>query len=293
MEPQVVYSLGQQWVLNAVLVFIMLGLALELKLQDFEQVINRPRIIITGLIAQFVLLPGLTAAAILYLPILIEMKMGMLLIACCPGGGFSNFFTRIAGGDVASSISLTALSSVIAVFMTPLNFLLYSEWVFQQSNKVELDGVAFAIQIFVILLVPLVVGMLCRHYFPERSGKVAHIIRNISVAIIGVFIVFSLQKNTGVIVDYIVVLLGIVVLHNAGALLIGYMCSTLAGLGRKQRIAVMIECGIQNAALGLMITLTFFDANTFMMMIVGTWAVWHLISGALIAFVFSRDTAVH
>ncbi len=278
-------------IVNAAIGLMMLGVALELKLEDFKRIIRSPKAPGIGLLAQFILLPAFTFVLILILKPQPSIALGMILVAACPGGNLSNLMTYLAKGNCAVSVSMTAISTLAAIVMTPLNLSLWGSLnpdTAQILKKVSLSPADVFFTVFIILGIPMAVGMTLTRIFPNLSQKVRKPFK-IFTLIFFIAIVFgALAANWKIFLQVIGLIVFAVLIHNALALNLGYWSSKLAGLPERDCRAVSIEVGIQNSALGLVLVFNFFNGLGGMAILVGWWGIWHIIAGLIAAFIFSR-----
>lgn len=288
---QLNFTQDRLWILNVCLAFIMFGVALSLEVGHFKEIVRNPRGFLTGIVSQFVLLPAFTFLLILLLKPNPGLALGMILVAACPGGNVSNFYSLIAGGNIALSVSLTGLATVMAVFLTPLNFQIWGSLLPGNSsilNTIQIDFFQMVRTLTLILVIPLVVGLWVKGKFPRLSQKIEKYVRVISFLILAAFIVFALSDNMDVFLSYYQYIVVLVLIHNGLALLVGYLSGKVTRLSSKDIKTITIETGIQNSGLGLVIIFTFFNGFGPMALITAWWGIWHLISGMLIAFLFKR-----
>lgn len=279
------------FVINAAIGLMMLGVALELKPADFKRIIVSPRAPAIGLVSQFVLLPAFTFLLTLIIRPHPSMALGMILVAACPGGNLSNIVTYLARGNTAVSISMTAVSTAAAIFMTPLNLTLWGSLNPATApilRTVSLSPVDVFVTIFMILGVPLAAGMLLSRSFPTLAEKVRRPFKIFSLIFFVVIVCGALIANWRHFLNYVGLVIIAVFIHNALALNIGYWAGRLAGLMESDSRAVSIEVGIQNSALGLVLVFNFFDGLGGMAIIVAWWGIWHIIAGLTTALFFSR-----
>ena len=285
-ELQLNFSQQSIWLLNAILALVMFGIALSLKTSAFREIIIRPKALVIGLISQLILLPLLTVVLIILLKPTAGIAMGMMMIAACPGGNMSNFVSQLGKGDVALSVMLTAVVTLAAVITTPalFGFLLY---VLPQSNAdnatVNIRFGEMALNIFLLILLPVTIGMIISARFPQFAEKVKKPLRWVSLLCFGAFIFVAFFNNLGAFVACFPTISWLVALHNGLALAIGYLLAKLAKLPENQCRTISIETGIQNAALGLALIFLFFKGWAEMAIIVAWWGLWHLITGLLLA----------
>ena len=285
------FSSENQQILNVILAFMMFGVSLSLTGEDFRRVLKRPDAPIVGLLAQFVLLPAATCLTTWFFEVDPEMALGMILVASCPGGSFSNIMTWLARANVAVSVSMTAVSSLAAMVMTPFNFALYG-WLNPHTRSmltdIQLDSMNILILVALVLGLPLLVGMMTGKLFPRFAARAEKPMRVITLLVLLLFVGVAFGNNMEVFLataDRIVIL---VVLQNLLALGMGAFAGGLTGLPRQDRRAITMEVGIQNSGLGLAILFTFFPQASGMILIAAFWGVWHLISGLLLAWWWSR-----
>jgi BASS family bile acid:Na+ symporter len=288
---EVQFSSENLLILNVILAFMMFGVSLSLTGEDFRRVLKRPDAPIVGLLAQFVLLPAATCLTTWFFEVDPEMALGMILVASCPGGSFSNIMTWLARANVAVSVSMTAISSLVAMVMTPFNFALYG-WLNPHTRsmltEIQLDSMNILILVVLVLGLPLLVGMMTGKLFPRFAAKAEKPMRVITLLVLLLFVGVAFSNNMDVFLataDRIVIL---VVLQNMLALGMGAFAGMLTGLPRQDRRAITMEVGIQNSGLGLAILFTFFPQASGMILIAAFWGVWHLISGLLLAWWWSR-----
>jgi BASS family bile acid:Na+ symporter len=287
------FSSESLWVLNLCLAFIMFGVALELKVSDFKRLAQTPKISLTGLASQFLLLPFVTYLLVIIIQPQPSIALGMMLVAACPGGNISNFLSYMAKGNVALSVSLTAIGTVLAIFMTPLNLELWAG-LYEPTSKllkeVQLDAWDMFESILTLAGIPLIVGMLFTHYNPNLSAKVAKAVKPISILIFVAFVIVALTKNFDHFLNHIHLVILVVAIHNAFALSTGYFSARLMKLSVADQRTIAIETGIQNSGLGLFLIFSFFDGLGGMALVAAWWGIWHIISGLTLASFWSRSS---
>lgn len=289
---EIQFSSENLLILNVILAFMMFGVSLSLTGEDFRRVLKRPDAPFVGLLAQFVLLPAATCLTTWFFKVEPEMALGMILVASCPGGSFSNIMTWLARANVAVSVSMTAVSSLAAMVMTPFNFALYG-WLNPHTRsmltEIQLDSMNILILVALVLGLPLLVGMVTGKLFPHFAAKAEKPMRVMTLLVLLLFVGVAFSNNMDVFLataDRIVIL---VVLQNMLALGMGAFAGWLTGLPRQDRRAITMEVGIQNSGLGLAILFTFFPEASGMILIAAFWGVWHLVSGLLLAWWWSRS----
>lgn len=284
-----------QMVLNLVLAFIMLGVALDLRISDFNRLVRAPKPVLLGMVAQYLFLPAATFLLVLVIQPRPSIALGMILVAACPGGNLSNFISQRAGGNVALSVSLTGISTSLSVVMTPFNLALWGGLYGPTSElltSTRVDPLNVAAAVGLLLLIPLGVGMTINARLPRLAATIRGPIRFISLFFFAIFIFGALSANFEHFIDYIGAIFLVVLVHNALALAGGYWVATLGGLESGDRKAVSIETGIQNSGLGLVLVLNFFDGLGGMTLVAAWWGIWHLIAGLALAEYFRRRDSV-
>lgn len=291
-QAQIHFDEGSLWVMNIALGLVMFGIALNLTARDFKQLWLAPKPIIAGLISQFIALPLVTYFLVTWFNPPAGVGLGMIMVAACPGGNVSNFITQLAKGNTALSISLTALATAVAVLMTPLNFTLYASlWTPGSSlmQNVSVDVWSMAVLVGLLLGFPLGMGLWMRHSQPTRAKKLAFWINRGALLFFLVLIIAAILQNKAQIEAYSGLLFGYVFIHQGLAMATGYGMSRLFGLGVSNQKTLIIETGIQNSGLGLMLIFTFFNGLGSMALIAAFWGIWHLISGLLMGLIM-RNT---
>ncbi len=217
------------------------------------------------------------------------LALGMILIAACPGGNLSNFFSSIGKANVALSISLTIAASLLAVVFTPLNFEFWGGMLDNTSGiltKVNISFLEMAQTVFFIIVLPLIGGVLIQEKFPVATKKIKKVIKYISFLILILLTVLAFASNYSLFLEYYQYIIALVLAHNALALSVGYIFSRIMKLSKPDSRSITIETGIQNSALGLVIIFSFFDGYGAMALIAGWWGIWHIISGFAISQFF-------
>ncbi len=278
-------------IINGAIGLMMLGVALELKIEDFKRILLSPKAPAIGLAAQFLLLPAFTFLLVYIIRPFPSMALGMMLVAACPGGNLSNIITYLAKGNCAVSISMTAVSTIFAIFMTPLNI---SFWGSMNSGtasilkQVSLNPIDVFITVFIILGIPMTIGMTIGHFMPDLANKIRRPFKIFSLIFFILIVCGALGANWQNFIKYVGIVVFAVFVHNALALNIGYWSGKIARLDERDCRAVSIEVGIQNSALGLVLVFSFFDGLGGMAILVAWWGIWHIIAGLVTAFIFTR-----
>jgi len=277
--------------LNAILALMMFGVSLDLRPADFKRVLVSPRAPFAGLFAQFLLLPAATCLGTWAFRIDPELALGMILVAACPGGSFSNIMTWLARGNVAVSVSMTAISSLAAAVLTPFNFALYgylNPYTRELLTSIAVDPFELLLLVLLVLGLPLLLGMWVGKRFPGLAGRVEKPLRHVALLVFLAFVGIAFFNNYGLFIERFHTFFWLVVAHNTMALGLGALMGRLLRLPVADRRAVTLEVGIQNSGLGLVILFTFLPQAGGMMLITAFWGVWHLVSGLTLANIWSR-----
>lgn len=295
---------GGMLIVNIILAFVMFGVALGIKTRTFKDVFTSPKSVILGVLLQWVGLPAVTfAIALILSPLITPMiALGMILVASCPGGNISNFISSLSKGNIELSVSMTAITTAMAPFITPLNFFVWGS-LYSQVISIKSDIPMLVIpfmpmleQILLLLGVPIVLGLVFSHYFPNATKKITKPAQIISILLFIGMVVVSFSQNFQLFLDNIFYVFFIVLIHNACALGTGFLGGTLAKVPKSDRRSLTIETGIQNSGLGLILL---FNAAIFppeawhghyggMLFITAWWGIWHIISGLSVAYLFRR-----
>lgn len=288
--------------LNITIAFIMFGVALDIQINHFKKLMMRPKSVIIGVLSQFVLLPAVTFLFILLLNPTPTVALGMILIASCPGGNISNFMSAMAKGNLALSVSLTAIATLGATFMTPLNFALWGKLFINFYNSTGAGDYLVPIKIefwqmlqtvLILLGIPVVAGLLFSEYLPKITVKIKKPIRQLSIVIFIAFVIVLLGANFDNFKKFVHLVFIIVLIHNALALLAGYSISSVFRLPQIDKRTITLETGIQNSGLALVLM---FNPKIFppalelggMTIIAAWWGVWHILSGMAVSSVMAK-----
>jgi BASS family bile acid:Na+ symporter len=284
------FSQDSLLILNLAISFIMFGVALGINRNEFVEITSNPKSVFAGVISQFILLPLFTFLLILIIKPLPELALGMILVAASPGGNVSNFFSQQSKGNVALSVSLTAIATFASVFMTPFNFEFYSGlYIGDGPEKViTVEFWSMVKTVFSILILPLAAGLIFAAKMPKITKKISKPVRHVSFLILVVFMIIAFSKNVDVFFAYYQHILILVLIHNALSFLIGYSTGKLARIPQKDIRTITIETGIQNSGLSLVLIFSIFNGNGGMALLAAWWGIWHILSGSAISYFFNR-----
>lgn len=289
-DIQINFNSDNLWVVNLTLSLIMFGVALDIKMSDFTNLLKSPKPVIVGIISQFLLIPFVTFLMILIIEPYPSVALGMVMVAACPGGNISNFMTKLAGGNAALSVSLTAFASIAALVMTPLNFAIWGSFYEPTSEiltRVKVAPSEVARFVLLILGIPLVLGMFIKHYRPQFASRASRFLKPVSILIFLAFVAGAFYNNLDIFLEHIHYVFILVISHNGILLLVGFYFARWNKLTYLNQKTLSIETGIQNSGLGLLLVFSFFSGLGGMALFVAFWAIWDIVSGLLIAFFWS------
>ena len=272
--------------LNAVLGLVMFGVALELRVEDFKLALRTPKALALGLLGHHLLFPAMTYMLVTILQPEPSIGLGMILVSSCPAGHISNFMVHYSRGNTALSVSISALSTVVALLMTPLNFAFWGN--LHPLTAALMKEVAMSpwdmLEVIVMLLgVPLVLGMWVAQQFPGFTRRVQKPMKFVSLLILLAFIGSALATNLTHFVEFIHMVVGAVFVHNLMAFVTGYALGWMVRLPERDRRAITFEMGIQNSGLGLLLIFNFFGGIGGMAIVTAWWGIWHIVAGMALA----------
>ncbi len=276
---------GFAWTTNYTSMFLgiaMFGMGLTIKMGDFQVVFSRPKEILIGCLAQYTVMPFLAwiLAVVLRLPE--DLALGVILVGCCPGGTASNVITYIAGGDVALSVGMTIVSTLVAPLATPaLVYVLAGAWV-------EVSFIAMVLSVVKVILVPVLLGILIRSILGKQIQKISELLPLISVVSIVMIISGIVAVNADKIISCGMLVLGVVILHNLCGMGIGLAAAKLLKVPYDKVTAIAIEVGMQNSGLAISLATANFAANPLATLPGAIFSVWHNISGSVFAGIRRR-----
>lgn len=271
------------WV-NYLLMIVMFGMGLTLKLEDFKLVFTRPKDILIGCVAQFTVMPLLAFALGKIFGLDAALLAGVILVGTCPGGTSSNVITYLSKGDVALSVGMTSVNTLLAPLLTPaITYLLL-------RTTVTVDPVSMFLSIIKVVIIPIALGFVINKLFGKVTQKLVKVLPTISVIAICLIVAAVVSHNSEKIMTTGLVVFAVVILHN----LLGYACGF--GIGRLLHMsvpktkAISIEIGMQNSGLATSLAGTAFPDLAMATVPGAIFSVWHNISGAILANVYNRWT---
>jgi len=272
------------------LALIMLGLGMSLTVQDFVRVIKIPRDFLVGFICQLVLLPIVALSLALLLSLPAELALGLMLIACAPGGVTSNVLTKFADGDVALSVALTAIVSLISIISVPFIMFMSIDF-FEISIVKEMSMTGISLKMFAVVTVPVIIGMLIKHLAKDFINKQASLIQKISVVLFALVFVAIYIEEWDNIITYIVNAGLVVLILNVLMMVIGFYIAKSFTSGIAQQRCISIECGLQNGTLALFVGTQIFGENiTVYIMPTAAYALIMMITSIFFIFIIKKNT---
>ncbi len=289
------FDTSELWILNIAIGIIMFGVALGISIDDFKRLFKNPKIVFVGVLSQFFLLPAATFLAILIIKPHPSFALGMMMIAACPGGNVSNFFSKMAGGNAALSVSLTAFATLICIFMTPFNLHFWGS-LYEPTNAilqtVQLNPYDLFKLVLLILGIPLICGMLIKHYHNKMAKKIEKVLKPLSMLVFVALILIAFSQNLDIFTNHIHLVIFLVIFHNIFAFIIGFYTAKAFGLNKKDTKTISMETGIQNGGLGLLLIFGFFEGLGGMALLAAFWGIWDVFSGMALAAYWGRKKKV-
>lgn len=279
--PDTISHLKPQ-LINPLLGVIMFGMGLTLREEDFKVVFSRPKDVLVGCLAQFTVMPLLAFALTKIFRLEPALAIGVILVGCCPGGTASNVITYLAKGDLALSVGMTAVSTLLAPVLTPLLVWLLA------GETVDVDVVGMLLSILWVVILPIALGLLVKRFWPRATEQASAYLPALSTLAICLIVLIVIAANAHKLLDGGLVILLVVVLHNVCGLGAGYLIGKLLRLTPAKRRAISVEVGMQNSGLASSLATLHFAAYPLATIPGALFSVWHNISGALVAKLYSR-----
>lgn len=269
-------------VINPMLGVIMFGMGLALKAEDFRVVFSRPGDILVGVVSQFIVMPLLAYVLTRVFALDEALAIGVILVGCCPGGTASNVIAYLSGGDLALSVGLTGVSTLLAPVVTPLLVWLLA------GEKVDVDVVAMFLSIFWVIILPIVAGLVVKRLWPRQTERVAAYLPAISSLAIAATVMIVIGASAKRLLTGGMIVILVVMLHNVCGLLLGYLVGRALHLPSAKLRTLSIEVGMQNSGLASSLATLHFAAYPLAIVPGAIFSVWHNISGAIVARIYSR-----
>ena len=268
--------------INYLLGVVMFGMGLALNLHDFQVVFSRPKDIIIGCLAQFTVMPLLAWGLTKVFQLDEALALGVILVGCCPGGTASNVITYLAKGDLALSVGMTGVSTVLAPLLTPLlTWLLAGE-------SIHVDVAGMLLSILWVVILPIVLGLIIKSLWPKFTEKAMDYLPAFSSVAIAFTVSIVISANASKLLASGMLIIIVVMLHNLFGLGLGYLIGRLLGMSEPKKRAVSIEVGMQNSGLASSLATLHFAAYPMATIPGAIFSVWHNISGAIVAWLYTK-----
>ena len=261
---------------------VMFGMGLTLNLQDFKIVFSRPKDVIIGSLAQFTVMPLLAWALARLFQLDEALALGVVLVGCSPGGTASNVITYLAKGDLALSVGMTGVSTLLAPFLTPL-----LTWLLA-GKSVNVDVVSMFMSILWVVIMPIVVGLIVKWLWPKFTEKATDYLPAFSSVAIAFIVAIIIAANADKLLAGGLLIVLVVMLHNIFGLGLGYLIGRLLGLSEQKKRAISIEVGMQNSGLASSLATIHFAVYPLATIPGAIFSVWHNLSGAAVAYLYRR-----
>ncbi|MDN8285049.1 bile acid:sodium symporter family protein [Acinetobacter baumannii] len=261
------------WILG----IIMLGMGMTMTVDDFKGVLQSPKAVLIGVVAQFVVMPGLAFILCKLFNLPPEIAVGVILVGCCPGGTASNVITYMAKGNVALSVACTSVSTLLAPVLTPAIFyLLASQWL-------KIDAASMFISILQVVLLPIVIGLILRTWLKRQVESYIQVMPLVSVIAIVAIVAAIIGGSKAAIFQSGLLILAVVILHNGLGYLLGFTAARFFKLPYADSKAIAVEVGMQNSGLGVALAAVHFAASPITAVPSAIFSLWHNISGPALA----------
>ena len=274
------------WI-SFLLAVVMFGMGLTMKARDFAIVFTRPKDVIIGCLAQYLIMPALAFGLGKIFGLSEDVLVGVILVGTCPGGTASNVITYLSNGDVALSVGMTSINTLLAVFLTPLLTSLYL------GTSVKVNVLSMVLSIVQIILIPIGLGILVNKFFEKITKRVKDVLPVVSIIAMCLIMASVVSHNSEKIMTTGAVILVVVILHNLLGYLLGYLTGIVFRMNAPRKKAISIEIGMQNSGLATSLALSAFPDLVMATVPGAIFSVWHNISGAALASIFRRMDRKH
>ncbi|MFJ6208773.1 bile acid:sodium symporter family protein [Lysinibacillus sp. NPDC092081] len=274
---------GFSWIgayITALLGIVMFGMGLTITISDFKEVLTRPKDVAVGVVGQFLIMPFLAFLLVKLFNLQPEIAIGVILVGCCPGGTSSNVMTFLSKGDVALSVTVTSVTTLLAPIVTPGLIYLFA------SEYIDVAPSALFMSIVKVIIIPIALGFIVQKFFNKQAKASVKVMPLVSVVAIVAIVAAVVAGNQQKIAETGLIIFGVVVLHNCLGYLIGYLFGKIFGMNLAKKKAIAIEVGMQNSGLGASLAVAHFSPLAAVPSAI--FSVWHNISGPILATIFSR-----
>lgn len=261
---------------------VMFGMGLTLKPSDFKPVMMHPKDILIGELAQFIVMPGVAWLLCRLLDLPTELALGVILVGCCPGGTASNVICYLAKGDIALSVAMTGVSTLLAPIVTPALVLLLA------GKQVNVDVWAMFMSIVQVVILPIILGFIVNYLLGKLTERITPLLPMVSTIAISLIIGIVVSRNAQNILSCSLIVAVAVILHNTLGLSIGYLVGRILKMDNKKKTAIAIEVGMQNSGLATSLAASHFAMFPMATVPGAIFSVWHNFSGSIAAQIFRR-----
>jgi len=269
--------------INILLGVVMFGMGLTLNISDFKVVFSHPKDVVIGCLAQFTIMPFIAWILAKVFSLSDELAIGVLMVGCCPGGTASNVIAYLAKGDLALSVGMTGVSTLLAPLLTP--FLMY----FVAGSMIDVDVWQMFLSIVQVVILPIAIGFLVKHYFAAATERIVVYLPMTSTIVIASIVASIVAANSAKLLTSDAIVALVVVLHNLSGLLLGYLLGRILKLSHEKCVAISIEVGMQNSGLASSLAATHFAVMPMATIPGALFSVWHNISGAIAAALYRKE----
>lgn len=269
-------------IINILLGLILFGMGTTLRIEDFTNVFRRPKEILVGVSAQYIVMPLIAFALASLFSLEAGLTVGLILVGTVPGGTASDVITFLAKGDLALSVSLTAVSTVISPIVTPIITLILI------GNQIAFNPVEMFISIVQIVIIPIGVGLFLNYKFPKFCEELKDYLPTLSSVVIAVIVAGVIGANKEAIISSSLIIIAVIILQYFIGISLGFIVAYLSGMNRKQMITIAIELAFQNSGLSTSLAKTHFPALTLATVPGALYSVWQNFAGSILAYIFTK-----
>lgn len=269
-------------IINILLGIILFGMGTTLKIDDFVRVFKRPKEILVGVSAQYLIMPLIAFALASLFSLEAGLTVGLILVGTVPGGTASDVITFLAKGDLALSVSLTAVSTVISPIVTPIITLILI------GNQIAFNPVDMFISIVQIVIIPIGLGLFLNYKFPEFCEELKDYLPTLSSVVIAIIVAGVIGANKEALISSSLIIMAVIILQYFIGIALGFTVAYLSGMNRKQMITIAIELAFQNSGLSTSLAKTHFPSLTLATVPGALYSVWQNFAGSILAYIFTK-----
>ena len=271
-----------------ILALIMLGLGLGLKIDDFTRILKTPKDFFVGFFSQLIILPLVAYLLIIILKVPPEIAIGVMIIAAAPGGVTSNILTKFANGDVALSISLTAVISLISIITVPLIIFTSADLLGITNISQNISMIGIALKMFLVVTVPVILGMIIRKFAENFVNSKIQIFEKLNIILFVIFFIAAFYEERDSFIDFLMQAGLITFILNITMMIVAYYLGKTFASGIKQRKCIALECGLQNGTLAIFVATQIFDTDIVYITPTAAYALIMYITGFIFVFLLKN-----